>query len=65
MRKYYKAVPCPCGHRVCKNWFVDPVAAVQCVSFTKEQAEAVAQLLNDMEEKQELNNKKNAQITKT
>jgi hypothetical protein len=45
----YTAIPCPCGHSVCKNRFVDPVAAVQCVSFTKNQAEAVARLLNKME----------------
>lgn len=45
----YRAIPCSCGHRACKNWFVDPVAAVQCVSFTQEQAEAVAKLLNEME----------------
>lgn len=42
----FRALPCPCGHRSCKNWFVDPVAAVQCVSFTKEQAYAVAEFMN-------------------
>lgn len=46
----YKAIPCPCGHRTCKNWLVDPVAAVQSVSFTEAQAKAVATLLNDMEQ---------------
>lgn len=44
----YKAIPCSCGHPVCKNWLVDPVAAFQGVSFTQEQAEAVAVLLNAM-----------------
>lgn len=47
----YFAKPCPCGHPVCKNWFVEPVAAYQGVSFTEEQARAVAALLNVMEEK--------------
>lgn len=42
----YRAMKCPCGHLVCNNWFVDPVAAVQCVSFTEAQAKAVADFLN-------------------
>lgn len=41
-----RAIPCPCGDAICKNWLVDPPAYVQGVSFTKEQAEAVAALLN-------------------
>lgn len=41
----YRAIPCPCGHRACSSWMVDPVAAVQGVRFTQEQAEAVAALL--------------------
>ncbi len=45
----YSARRCPCGHPSCKSWHVDPVAAVQSVSFTEEQARAVAELLNKME----------------
>ena len=45
----YSAVRCNCGHRACKNWHVKPVADIHSVSFTKEQAEAVAKLLNEME----------------
>ena len=44
------AQKCPCGHRHCKDWHVEPNAAVQGVSFTKEQAEAVAKLLNEKEQ---------------
>lgn len=44
------AFPCPCGHPVCKNWMVSGVAAVQGVSFTEQQARAVAGLLNFMNE---------------
>jgi hypothetical protein len=47
---HFRATRCPCGHRVCENWFVEPVAAFQGVSFTKKQAEAVATLLNAMGE---------------
>ena len=43
----YRAMPCPCGHSACKSWFVDPVAAVQCVRFTRKQAERVAAVLNE------------------
>jgi hypothetical protein len=42
----FHASPCPCGHDNCRAWHVDPVAAVQGVSFTRVQAEAVATLLN-------------------
>ena len=42
----YTARPCGCGHRACKSWHVWPVAAVWGVSFTEEQAELVAQVLN-------------------
>lgn len=45
----YRAEPCACGHRVCKAWHVHPVAAVQGVSFTEEQARAVAEFLNELE----------------
>lgn len=45
-RETYVARPCPCGHRVCKDWHVWPVAAIQGVHFTKQQAEAVAAYLN-------------------
>lgn len=41
-----KAIPCPCNDTICKNWVVSPQAAFQGVRFTKEQAEAVADLLN-------------------
>ena len=49
-RKYvdpgpYRAVSCPCGHGSCRSWLVEPVAAVQGVSLTREQAELVAALL--------------------
>ncbi len=46
----YTAEKCPCGAKICKQWHVWPVAAVMSVSFTKEQAEAVAKLLNEMEQ---------------
>lgn len=38
----YTTIPCPCGHRSCKDWHVAPVAAVQGVNFTRSQAIAVA-----------------------
>lgn len=44
-----KAIPCPCGDAICKNWVVEPQAAFQGVNFTKEEAEAVADLLNRRE----------------
>lgn len=44
----YMAMPCPCGHQHCKNWLVEPPAAIQGVSFTEKQAKAVADLLNKM-----------------
>jgi hypothetical protein len=47
----YMAVKCPCGHRACKDWHVSNVAHVQGVHFTEEQANAVAKLLNEMEDK--------------
>jgi len=46
----YRAIRCPCGHKSCTAWMVDPVAAVQSVRFTERQAKAVAGLLNAMEE---------------
>jgi hypothetical protein len=46
----YRAIKCPCGHPSCTSWMVEPVAAVQGVSFTKELAEAVAEFLNKREE---------------
>ena len=49
----YRAVPCPCNYHTCRNWLVEPVAAVQCVAFTQKQAEAVTKLLNDMEQAEE------------
>lgn len=42
----YRAVKCPCGHQACKAWHVSEVAHVQGVSFTEDQANAVAELLN-------------------
>jgi hypothetical protein len=45
----YRASRCPCGHRTCEDWHVTWAAAVQGVHFTREQAEAVAALLNEME----------------
>jgi len=45
-----RAIPCPCGHRACRNWLVTPHADLQGVSFSKEEAEAVADLLNKMHE---------------
>jgi hypothetical protein len=43
----YTATPCPCRSKACKDWHIEPVAAIQGVSFTKEQAEAVVELLNE------------------
>jgi hypothetical protein len=45
----YVARPCPCGHRACKSWFVHPIAAVQGVHFTEEQARLVVSVLNATE----------------
>jgi hypothetical protein len=42
----YRAIRCPCGHRGCSSWMVEPVAAIQGVSLTEAQARAVADLLN-------------------
>ncbi|HLP68204.1 MAG TPA: hypothetical protein VK181_11880, partial [Rhizobium sp.] len=39
-----------CGPPSCEYWLVDPVATYQGVSFTQKQAEAVARLLNSMED---------------
>lgn len=41
-----RAIKCPCGHRTCTAWMVDPEAAVQGVLFTEEEAMAVADFLN-------------------
>lgn len=46
MSERYRATPCPCGHKTCKSWHVEPVAAMQGVNFMQDQAEAVAELLN-------------------
>lgn len=51
----YLAQPCKCSWPNCKDWHVSAVAAMQGVCFTKEQAEAVAELLNLMEEEQRWN----------
>ena len=50
MTMKYRAVKCPCGHRACDDWHVNPVAAIQGVGFTQAQAEAVAGLLNALED---------------
>lgn len=44
------AKKCTCGHRACKNWFVEPVAAVHGVRFTEKEAKAVAEFLNSFDE---------------
>jgi len=49
MMTVYRAMPCPCGHKTCRAWMVNPVAAVQGVSFTRDQAEAVAAFLTARE----------------
>lgn len=41
-----RAVPCSCGHPTGKHWHVSPEADIQGVCFTKEEAEAVAKLIN-------------------
>jgi hypothetical protein len=38
----YRIERCQCGHASCKDWHVHPVAAVQCVKFTEEQAAVTA-----------------------
>jgi len=48
MRDIFRAAKCPCGQ--CKNWFVYPVAAVQSVRFSEEQAKAVAEFMNREEQ---------------
>lgn len=45
----FKAEPCACGHASCRDWHVRGIAAVAGVKFTKEQAEAVAKLLEFLE----------------
>lgn len=42
----YRAIPCPCSSATCENWLVEPIAAIQGVSFTRSQAEFVAAVLN-------------------
>lgn len=44
-----RASKCPCGDKGCVSWHVEPMAAIQGVSFTEEQAHAVAWLLNKMD----------------
>ena len=48
IRTQYFAQKCPCGDAICSAWHVSGVASVQGVKFTREQAEATAKLLNDM-----------------
>lgn len=43
-----RAVKCSCGHKSCDAWHVSPHADLQGNRFTKEEAEAVANLLNQM-----------------
>lgn len=45
----YVARPCQCGSKVCSDWHVWPVADMQGVSLTKDQAIATAVLLNLMD----------------
>lgn len=45
----YRAVKCPCRHISCTNWHITIVADLQGVSFTQEQAIAVALILNQMD----------------
>jgi hypothetical protein len=42
----WEPIPCPCGHSACRDWMIRPVAAVQGVSFTKEEAIAVCEAHN-------------------
>ena len=42
----FEARKCPCKHVACEDWHVYPVAAVQGVKFTEEQAKLVAETLN-------------------
>lgn len=51
--KEYRAIPCACGHKGCSAWHVWPLADVQGVRFTKNQAENVAEMLNDMDDEPE------------
>lgn len=48
MKTTYRAIRCACGDAYCHDWHVSPVAARWGVSFTQEQAEAVAELLNGL-----------------
>jgi len=48
---HYHAIRCDCGDEVCVDWHVSGVADVHGVSFTRAQAEAVADLLNKMNAK--------------
>jgi hypothetical protein len=50
MSQIYRASRCPCGHRGCKSWHVEPVAATQGVSFNEEEAKVVAAFLNNKDE---------------
>jgi hypothetical protein len=43
------ATKCKCGHPTCNAWHVVPHAALQGNRFTQEEAEAVAELLNNMD----------------
>jgi hypothetical protein len=45
----YSISRCPCGDKTCEDWHVDPVAAVQGVKFTEQQAQYVAASLNALE----------------
>lgn len=52
-RQRYTIAKCPCGDAVCTNWYVYPIAAIQGVKFTQEQAQACADLLNKMEDEKQ------------
>lgn len=32
----FRAVKCPCGHAVCKNWLIEPIAAVVAQAMVDE-----------------------------
>ena len=49
----FKPIRCNCGHPACKHWHVAPVADQHGVSFTEEEANAVADLLNKMHKEKE------------
>ena len=45
----FRVSQCQCNYAKCKDWHIAPVADVQGVRFTEEQAIAVATLLDGMD----------------